>query len=118
METGEEKIEVAFKRDGQWHKAIYPRSTIFTSRAITALADLGCTVTSENAKHIVKFLAALEAENIDIIKKADSTSTFGWQSGKRFVPGHDKDIVLDIDPSQRGMAAAYCQNGTMADWLK
>lgn len=109
METGEEKIEVAFKRDGQWSRAIYPRSTIFTARGITALADLGCTVTSENAKHVVKFLAALEAENIDIIKKADSTSTFGWQSGKRFIPGHDKDIVLDIDPSQRGMAAAYCQ---------
>lgn len=87
VETGEEKIEVAFKRDGQWHKATYPRSTIFTSRAITALADLGCTVTSENAKHIVKFLAALEAENIDIIKKADSTSTFGWQSGKRIRAG-------------------------------
>lgn len=117
METGEEKIEVAFKRDGQWHKAIYPRSTIFTSRGVTALADLGCTVTSENSKHIVKFLSALEAENIDIIKKADSTSTFGWQSGKRFVPGHDKDIVLDIDPSQRGMAAAYCQSGTMKDWI-
>lgn len=117
METGEEKIEVAFKRDGQWNRAIYPRSTIFTSRGITALADLGCTVTSENAKHIVKFLSALEAENIDIIKKADSTSTFGWQSGKRFIPGHDKDIVLDIDPSQRGMAAAYCQNGTMKDWM-
>lgn len=60
-------------------------------------------VKNRHAKHIVKFLAALEAENIDIIKKADSTSTFGWQSGKRFVPGHDKDIVLDIDPSQRGM---------------
>ena len=117
METGEEKIEVAFKRDGQWNRAIYPRSTIFTARGITALADLGCTVTSENAKHVVKFLSALEAENIDIIKKADSTSTFGWQSGKRFIPGHDKDIVLDIDPSQRGMAAAYCQNGTMKDWI-
>ena len=117
METGEEKIEVAFKRDGQWNRAIYPRSTIFTSRGITALADLGCTVTSENAKHIVKFLSALEAENIDIIKKADSTGTFGWQAGKRFIPGHDKDIVLDIDPSQRGMAAAYCQNGTMKDWM-
>lgn len=118
METGEEKIEVAFKRDGQWNRAIYPRSTIFTSRGITALADLGCTVTSENAKHIVKFLSALEAENIDIIKKADSTGTFGWQSGKRFIPGHDKDIVLDIDPSQRGMAAAYCQNGTMKEWME
>lgn len=117
LETGEEKIEVAFKRDGQWNRAIYPRSTIFTARGITALADLGCTVTSENAKHVVKFLSALEAENIDIIKKADSTSTFGWQSGKRFIPGHDKDIVLDIDPSQRGMAAAYCQSGTMKGWM-
>lgn len=118
METGEEKMEVAFKRDGTWHKAIYPRSTIFTARGITALADLGCTVTSENAKQVVKFLAALEAENIDIIRKADSTSTFGWQEGKRFIPGHDKDIVLDIDPSQRALAAAYCQNGTFKDWLE
>nr|DAS19069.1 MAG TPA: active helicase ring shaped helicase [Caudoviricetes sp.] len=117
METGEEKMEVAFKRDGSWHKAIYPRSTIFTARGITVLSDLGCTVTSENAKQVVKFLAALEAENIDIIKKADSTSTFGWQEGKRFIPGHDKDIVLDIDPSQRALAAAYCQNGTFKDWL-
>ena len=117
METGEEKIEIAFKRDNAWHKAIYPRSTIFTSRGITALADLGCTVTSENAKYVVKFLSALEAENIDIITKADSTSTFGWQSGKRFIPGHDKDIVLDIDPSQRGMATAYSQNGTLAQWI-
>lgn len=118
METGEEKMEVAFKRDSTWHKAIYPRSTIFTARGITALADLGCTVTSENAKQVVKFLAALEAENIDIIRKADSTSTFGWQEGKRFIPGHDKDIVLDIDPSQRALAAAYCQNGTFKDWLE
>lgn len=118
METGEEKMEVAFKRDGTWHKAIYPRSTIFTARGITVLADLGCTVTSENAKQVVKFLAALEAENIDIIRKADSTSTFGWQEGKRFIPGHDKDIVLDIDPSQRALAAAYCQNGTFKDWLE
>ena len=50
LETGEEKIEIAFKRDDEWHRAIYPRSTIFTARGITVLADLGCTVTSENAK--------------------------------------------------------------------
>ena len=118
MDTGEEKMEIAFKRDGAWHKAIFPRSTIFTSRGITSLADLGCTVTSENAKHVVSFLSALEAENIDVIKKADSTSTFGWQAGNRFLPGYDNDIVLDIEPSQRGMAAAYCQNGTFQKWLE
>lgn len=117
METGEEKMEVAFKRDGVWNTAILPRSTIFTARGITVLSDLGCTVTSENAKQVVKFLSALESENIDIIKKADSTSTFGWQEKKRFIPGHDDDIVLDIDPSQRTLAAAYCKNGTFKDWL-
>lgn len=116
METGEEKIEIAFKRDGEWHKAIYPRSTIFTSRSITALADLGCTITSENAKMVVRFLEALEAENIDVITKADSASTFGWQTGGRFLPGHGDDIVLDIEPSLRGWAAAYHANGTFEGW--
>lgn len=118
LETGEEKIEIAFKRDGEWKTAIFPRSTIFTSKSITTLADLGCTVTSENAKMLVRFLSALEAENIDIIQKSDATSTFGWQPGKRFIPGHDKGIVLDIDPSQRGMAAAYCKTGSLEGWIE
>lgn len=60
-------MEVAFKRDGEWQRAIYPRSVIFSSRSITTLADLGCTITSENSKNVVKFLGALESENIDII---------------------------------------------------
>lgn len=117
LETGDERIEIAFKRDDRWHTAIYPRSTIFSSRKITDLADLGCTVTSENARQVVKFLGALEAENIDIIPKNDATSTFGWQPGRRFLPGHDEGITLDIDPSQRGMAAAYCKNGTLERWI-
>ena len=118
LETGEEKMEIAFKRDGVWHKAIFPRSTIFTARGITVLADLGCTVTSENAKMVVRFLSALEAENIDIINKSDATSTFGWQPGKRFIPGREQGIVLDIDPSQKGMATAYCQVGEEKKWIE
>ena len=117
IETGEEKMEVAFKRDGQWTSAIYPRDAVFSSRGILDLSRLGCTVTSENARQVVKFLGALEAENIDLIPKADATSTFGWQPGKRFLPGRSENLVLDIDPSQRSMAAAYCQNGTLEGWL-
>lgn len=118
LDSGDEKMEVAFKRDGEWKRAIFPRSTIFTSRSITVLADLGCTVTSENAKSVVRFLSALEAENIDVIRKTDSTSTFGWQTGKRFIPGRDEGIVLDIDPSQKGMALAYTKMGCIEDWIK
>ena len=118
IETNEEKIEIAFKRDGEWQKAIYPRSVVFTSRGITALADLGCTVTSENAKSVVRFLSALEAENIDVIPRSESTSSFGWQPGNRFIPGRAKGIELDIDPSQKALAAAYCQNGDMDGWVR
>lgn len=118
LETGDEKIEVAFKRDGEWRRSIFPRSMVFTARSVTALADLGCTVTSENAKGLVQFLSALEAENIDVIRKADATGTFGWQPGKRFIPGIEEGIVLDVDPSQKGMVSAYCRNGEMDGWIR
>ena len=59
----------------------------------------------------------MEAENIDIIQKADSTSTFGWQTKGRFLPGHGDDIVLDIEPSLRGWAAAYHTSGTFEGWI-
>lgn len=116
--SGEEKIEVAFKRDGKWESGVFPRSVIFTSRGITALSDLGCTVTSENAKQVVSFLSALEAENIDLISKTDATSTLGWQPDHRFIPGKGDGIFLDIDPAQRGLASAYHQTGRLEDWLR
>ena len=105
-DTGEEKIEVAWKRDDEWQTAIFPRSMIFQSRSITVLADKGCTVTSENAKQVVRFLGALEQENIDALRLEESTSTFGWQSRRRFLPGHAPDMVLDIEPSMTRWASA------------
>lgn len=116
LETGDEKIEVAFKRDGEWRTVIQPRSVIFQARSITCLADQGCTITSENARFVVRFLEKLEAENIDIIELTDSASTFGWQSNNTFLPGLADNIVLDIEPSLRGWAAAYCQSGTFDAW--
>lgn len=118
MDDGEEKIEIAFKRDGSWNKAVFPRSTIFTARGITVLSDLGCTVTSENAKQIVKYLEALESENIDIIPKAESTGTLGWQTRGRFLPGHGDDIILDVDISLRSWANAYHAVGSFDAWKK
>ena len=117
LDSGDEKIEVAFLRDGEWSAESFPRSTIFTSRGIVALSDLGCTVTSENAKQVVRFLSALESENIDIIKRTDSAQAYGWLPGKRFTPGANDGVFMDIDPSQRGMAAAYCSQGSLDGWL-
>lgn len=119
LESPEEKIEVAFKRDGMWKTAVYPRTTIFDNKGIKVLASLSCMVDSENAKDVVRFLSALEAENMDILPIAECTTTMGWQPrNDRFLPGHGKGIVLDVDPRQRGLVAAYGMNGTLEGWCR
>ena len=117
MDSGEEKIEIAFLRDGRWLTSAWPRSTVFSSRSVLALAELGCTVTSENAKQVVKFLGALEGENLDKIPSVQATGVLGWKPGSKFMPGHDEGLVLDCDPTMQAAAAAYHQSGTMEGWL-
>lgn len=117
IETSEEKIEIGFKRNGKWKYAIYPRTTIFIAKNITVLADLGCTITSENAKMVVKFLYALEEANKDIIPLADSASRLGWQADESFLPWHGGDIVLDFDPSLKSLAMACQTTGTLKGWI-
>jgi len=117
LDSGEEKIEVAFRRDGRWNRSIWPRSTVFSSRSVLALSELGCTVTSENAKQVVKFLGALEGENLDRIPSVQATGVLGWKPGNKFMPGHDEGLVLDCDPSMQAVAAAYKPGGTLDGWL-
>ena len=118
LEDGTEKVEISYLRDKEWHDARYPRSVIFQAKNVTVLSDLGCTVTSENAKKVVKFLGDLEARNLDAIPVVNSTASFGWQPGGKFIPGYQDNIELDIDPSQQGMASAYCTCGTLEGWVE
>lgn len=118
IDTQEEKVEVAFKRDGAWKSAVFSRSTVFQSRNIVSLADMGCTITSENAKHVVSFLGALEAENFDLLEPLDSTSTFGWQPGRRFIPGNAEGIRLDVSPTMQRWAGGYTTSGSLEEWIE
>lgn len=142
MDSGEEKIEIAFRRDGRWLTSVWPRSTVFSSRSVLALSELGCTVTSENAKQVVKFLGSLEGENLDKIPSVQATGVLGWKevqspsrstdfpsssalaspspansSRWKFMPGHDDGLVLDCDPTMQAAAAAYHESGTLEGWL-
>lgn len=116
-ETGQEKIEIYFRRDKKWHPLIVNRSTLFQARSIPQLADMGLTITSENARLVVRFLQALEAENIDILERADCVSQLGWH-GKQFVPGVNGNLVIDVDPSTSSWLDAYHEEGTLDDWRR
>lgn len=109
-------MEISFKRDGAWKSAVFLRSMVFQARNIVNLADMGCTITSENAKQLVSFLSALEAENFDILAPVDSTSTFGWQAGGRFIPGQAGGIRLDVPLTMQRWAGGYSTKGTLEGW--
>lgn len=117
VDGDEEKLEVAFFRDGRWKYARYPRTVLSQTKNIVQLADLGCMVTSENAKHIVKYLSEFEAANIDNLPKCDSASRLGWQTKNRFLPQVSEDnIIIDVDPALQQIVDAYHSEGVYHEW--
>lgn len=116
IDTSDEKVEIAYQRDGSWHAITSKRSVVFTSRSIVELADRGLPVSSDRAKDIVKYLDALEAANLDTLPRVRSVERMGWMGAKTFLPGVCDDIVLDPPQGSEHLADAYHQNGTIDAW--
>lgn len=119
METGEERIVLAFKRDRRihhWKEITVAKSTIASASKIIALADQGLSVTSENAKHLVKYLNDVEAFNDEDIPMTLSSSKLGWH-GNVFLP-YEGDIVFDGDGQFKHVYEAIGEHGTYSKWLE
>lgn len=118
METGEERIILAFKRDRRschWKEITVAKSTIASANKIIALADQGLSVTSENAKHLVKYLNDVEAFNDEDIPITLSSSKLGWH-GDDFLP-YEGDIVFDGDGQFKHVYESIGEHGTYSKWL-
>ena len=115
IETGEEQITVAFKRDGYWTEITVPKIDIVTSRAITNLARFGVQVNSENARLLVKYLADVEMYNSDLIDIQHSTSKLGWH-GNVFVP-YDLSIAFDGEYRFRTLFQSIQEQGEYFKWV-
>lgn len=92
LDSGTEKLKIAFQRDGAWKEIIVDCTVCNNRQNILTLANYGVMVTSENAKYLVQYLFDMQAEN-QTIPVSRSTSRLGWQ-GKTFVP-YNGDIQFD-----------------------
>lgn len=81
IDTGIEKIKIAYYRGRGWRTAVYDRKTVSSANKITDLSDIGVSVTSESAKSLVKYFAKLEELNTDIIEETECTTRMGWING-------------------------------------
>lgn len=117
LETGKEKITLAFKRDGLWQEITVPKSKIATVKGITELADFGVQV-NENARLLIKYLSDVEMYNSDIIDVQHSTGKLGWhRNNKIFVP-YDLEIVFDGEDKFRSMISSISECGNYFEWIK
>lgn len=115
IETGEEQITIAFKRDGYWTEITVPKIEVVTSRSITNLARFGVQVNSENARLMVKYLADVEMYNSDLIDIQHSTSKLGWH-GNVFVP-YDLSIVFDGEYRFKTLFQSIQESGDYFKWV-
>ena len=115
METGEEQIRLAYKRNGRWNEIVVPKTMITSANKIVALSGRGIAVTSENAKLLVKYLADVENGNDDYIDVQYSTSKLGW-IGEEFIP-YDTNIIFDGDTRFKQSFESVTQHGNFEFWL-
>lgn len=115
IDTGAEKIKLAFQKGQRWREIIVEKSVISSANKIVSLSDQGLGVTSENSKLLVRYLSDVENMNYDIIPEAYSFSRLGYIEGEGFVPYVDK-LVFDGDLNFRTLFKSVSQKGDKKVW--
>ncbi len=115
LETGEEQIKIAYKRNNRWEEIIVPKTMVTSANKIVSLSGRGIAVTSENAKYLVRYLADVENANEEHIAVQYSTSKLGWIRGG-FLP-YDTEIVFDGDARFRQIYESIGQDGSRTKWF-
>lgn len=116
LETGEEQIKLAYKRNDKWNEIVVPKTMITSANKIVALSSRGVAVTSENARLLVKYLSDVENGNDDYIDVQYSTSKLGW-NGKDFIP-YDTEIIFDGDARFKNVFDSISEHGSYEAWLE
>ena len=116
LETGEEQIKLAFKRNERWEEIIIPKTMITSASKIVALSGRGVAVTSENAKLLVRYLSDVENRNTSQITVQYSSSKLGWIK-KEFLP-YDTEITFDGDSRFRQLFENIGEHGNRDKWYE
>lgn len=116
LQTGEEQLKIAFRRNYKWQEIIVPKDVVATASKIVGLSKRGVAVTSETAKHLVRYLSDVENLNDDYIKIQYSSGKLGW-IGDGFLP-YSKEIVFDGDARFGQLFDSIKEKGNRDVWYE
>lgn len=117
LDSGIEKMEVAFKYFNIWRRVVQPKQNYFVAKNVTCLSNYGLNVTSETAKYLVKFLSELESANLNRIPLSYAVSKMGWRNEfSEFLTPTNAKYKFDMEDGGE-MTEAFIQRGSFDKWL-
>lgn len=116
IDSGEERLKIAYKKGRVWRSIIVEKSVIASSSSILQLAANGIMVNSENAKSLSTYLLEIEQLNYEIIPEQKSVGRLGWLGEHGFSPFVD-ELVFDGENNFKNIFNAVRQEGSRNAWI-
>lgn len=116
IDSGEERLKLAYKKGRVWRSIIVEKSVIASSSSILQLAANGIMVNSENAKSLSTYLLEMEQLNYELIPEQKSVGRLGWVGEHGFSPFVD-DLVFDGETNFKHIFNAVKSEGSRNAWL-
>ena len=117
IDTGEEKLRIAFFKGKNWRSFIASKLDLFDASKIIKYSALGVSVTSKSSKLLSEYLCDIETLNPDVIPEIESVGRLGYiGDGTQFAPYVD-GIVFDGDANYRTLYNAISEAGSYETWL-
>lgn len=117
IDTGEEKLRIAFFKGRYWRDFIASKRDLFDSAKIIQFSGLGVSVTSRSARLLAEYLCDIETLNPDIIPETESVGRLGYiGDGEQFSP-YVENLVFDGDINYSAIYAAVSEKGNYTAWL-
>lgn len=117
VDTGMEKMRIAFRAGRRWRDYMADKSMLASTNSIIGLSDYGVSVTSETAKNLVKYFQEIEHINYDRIPERYSVGRLGWIPEHGFSPYVD-GLVFDGDMNFRNIFKSVRPKGSRAEWMQ
>lgn len=116
IDSGEERLKLAYKKGRAWRSIIVEKSVIASSSSILQLAANGIMVNSENAKALSTYILEMEQLNYELIPEQKSVGRLGWIGEHGFSPFVD-DLVFDGETNFKHIFNAVKSEGSRNAWL-
>ena len=117
IDSGEERLKIAYKKGRSWRSIIVEKSVIASSSSILQLAANGIMVNSENAKALSTYILEMEQLNYELIPEQKSVGRLGWIGEHGFSPFVD-DLVFDGETNFKHIFNAVKSEGSRDAWLR